>query len=250
MSKMNSTVWRDRGFRVFNNQKRYFKKYYHKIEYLITNSDWSVVLNLARRYRLDRLAAGIQYERRHRRYNSSRYDPMLRNYHVSFCLDHLPHVTDDIIIDLVTKMSKYYWTKEGSRLKFFAVNELELEQIHTEMMSQILPLRVSRIHIASPETVKILSTGVELVTTKVSHSHKIYFRDRKVGTQVKQQIMAYLMNPDVDAKVTPGVIAKLSSSDSRITQCWCRTNEPTIVQMLELISPGIVRSVVPVYVNS
>jgi hypothetical protein len=247
---MNNTVWRDRGFRVFNNQKRYFKKYYHKIEYLITDRGWSTVINLARQYRLERLAAGIQSERSRKRYNTSYFDPILNNFQARFCLDQLAQVTDEMIIDLMTTMSKYHWTKEGSRLKFFAVDEAELEQIHSVMIAQVLPLITSRIYIASPETVKILSTGVELATPKVSHSHKIYFRDRRIGTQTKQQLLAYLMNPDVDAKVTPAVVNNLSSPGSRISQCWCRTNDPTIVQMLELISPGIVRSVIPVYVNA
>lgn len=95
-----------------------------------------------------------------------------------------------------------------------------------------------------------IDAGYEILTKDPGYSHKVVLRDRMVGTEVKQQLYNYLKSMGTEVKLTPGVDNILKSKGPYVFACWFRTNDPTLVSFLELISPGIVQKIVPVYIKT
>lgn len=101
-----------------------------------------------------------------------------------------------------------------------------------------------------PTALAAIEAGFEILSKDPGYSHKVVLRDRLLGNQVKTQIYNYLLSLDDQIKLSAGVRLMLSNKGSYLYGCWFRTNEPSITTFLELMVPGIVQKIMPVYIKN
>jgi hypothetical protein len=160
----------------------------------------------------------------------------------------------DEIIEIGTILRKYpdiKYTIEDAGIRIFSDSEELLFSIATQVQHQTGRLGFyAAIWKPAVELKDKIDDGYEILTRDPGYTHKVVLRDRMIGTDVKHQIYNYLLSLGEDVRVTKGVSNILQGNSSYIYSCWFRTNDISLTAFLELISPGIVQKIVPVYVKN
>lgn len=242
-------LWSNFKIQEVDSTKIYFRKYHYKLE-LCTHLA-SYLRN--RSNILDRQHVNDYVTRfRQINYNYGGSWAYYKNYSSSVSSSNTTDV--DEIIEIGTILRKYpdiKYTIEDVGLRIFADSEELLFAIATQIKNRTGRLgfyaAIWRPAVALKDKI---DDGYEILTRDPGYTHKVVLRDRMVGTNVKHQIYNYLLSLGKDIKITPGVSNILQGKGSYIYACWFRTNDTSITSFLELISPGIVQKIVPVYVKT
>lgn len=153
-----------------------------------------------------------------------------------------------LLADFIADIKKFKFTVEYQRIRIFANTEAEINEAislfykHANAFDRVTLCSVSA---PDPQYEKLMSPDVEFSTIK-DYSHKVVLRDRKLGTQVKRQILGYLDGLGDVVKLTPAVRRNFESPGVWSIAAWFRTKDHSIISFLELMSPGIVSKCVEV----
>jgi len=87
----------------------------------------------------------------------------------------------------------------------------------------------------------VLNSGAIIRKTDVGYRYKIILRDGRYSPETKMSLLNYLTNLEPgDIKLPAGGRSMLESRNGFIWNMYLYTNDPSIVDFLALISPGIV----------
>jgi hypothetical protein len=130
---------------------------------------------------------------------------------------------------------------EEPRIQIYAATEKEL----INLVSDRLKLFAKHIEAitgpANDESAAILDSGAIIRKTANGYSHKVILRDGRYGTDVKDAILQYLQNLNIENIGIPASCQKMfSKSSSYVWNCYFYTNDPSVITFLNLIQPGIV----------
>lgn len=140
---------------------------------------------------------------------------------------------------------------DDQAIRIFSDDEQQLFDI-----AQAINLSTGRVGSCStvwrpdPSLTNAIDAGYEILAKDPGFTHKVVLRDKLVGQDIKHQIYNYLLSLGDDVKLSKGVARILRSNGSYLYACWFRTNDPTITTFIELIAPGAVQKIVPVYVKN
>ena len=242
-------LWSNFKIQEVDSTKIYFRKYHYKLE---------ICTNLASYLRdrsntLDRQHVNDYVTRfRQINYNYGGSWGYYRNYSAAVSESNTSDVAE--VIEIGTILRKYPDVKyiiEDVGIRIFSDSEELLFAIATQIKNQTGRLgfyaAIWRPAVALKDKI---DGGYEILARDPGYSYKVILRDRMVGYQVKEQIYNYLLSLDKDVKITPGVSNIFKSKGAYIYACWFRTNDTSLTAFLELISPGIVQKIVPVYVKN
>lgn len=153
-----------------------------------------------------------------------------------------------LLADFIADIKKFKFTVEYRRIRVFANTEAEINEaisLFYKHANAFEPVTLCSVSVPDPMYANLIRSGVEFSTVK-EFSHKVVLRDRRLGTQVKQQILGYLDGLGDVVKVTPAVRRNLEGPSVWSVSVWFRTKDPSIISFLELMSPGIVSKCVEV----
>lgn len=94
----------------------------------------------------------------------------------------------------------------------------------------------------SDEQKKLLESGKILVksTNKIGYKYKVFLRDGNYSSEIKQSVHDYLIALGPDVKISGGTRAMLKNGHNFIWGCFLYVNDPAVLTMVSLISPGMV----------
>jgi hypothetical protein len=94
----------------------------------------------------------------------------------------------------------------------------------------------------SDEQKKLLESGKILVksTNKIGYKYKVFLRDGNYSSEIKQSVHDYLIALGSEVKVSGGTRAMLKNGHNFIWGCFLYVNDPAVMTMVSLISPGMV----------
>lgn len=143
------------------------------------------------------------------------------------------------------------YTVEDIHIRLFSDNEQELFQIASKIKAN-LSRNLFNAYVWKPssEIRQIIDQGYEILSRDPGYSHKIMLRERAIGAEKKLQIYNYLSSLGDLVKISPGVHRMLQNRSIYLYAAWFRTNDTSISTFLELIEPGIIQKIVPIYVKN
>jgi hypothetical protein len=246
-----SISWSNFRIQEVDSKKIYFRKYHFKLE---------VSTNLAPYLRggkgkLDRQHV-TDYVARHNRINYN-YGGSWghRHYTQSQSISQSTQFDVSEIIDIGTVLrahdSSIKYTIEDTNLRIFTDSEQVAYDIATAIKTKTGRLGFyAAIWKPDVSLTDKIDEGYEILTRDPGYTHKVVLRDRMIGAEAKHQIFNYLESLGDVVKITNGVRNIMSSKGAYLFSCWFRTDDTTITTFLELICPGIVQKIVPVYVKN
>ena len=243
-------LWSKFRIQEVESKKIYFRKYYYKLE---------VSSNVAS-YLRDRKT---KLTRQHVTDYVTRYRNVNYNYGGSWGY-HSGRIesvrfSTSTDIDEIIEIGKILRAREDSikytimdsSIFIFSETEQVVYDIATEIQNTTGRLGFySAIWKPDSKLINEINSGYEILSKDPGYTHKILLRERLVGAEVKHQIYNYLLSLGDQVKISKSVATILSGKSPYVFACWFRTNDPTLVSFLELISPGIVQKIVPVYVKN
>lgn len=243
-------LWSNLKIHHNKSDKRFFQKYYYKLEIGLSlapilrdrknNLTRQVVADFSSKWmRVDYNYGGVWH------YRGARYTGAIVQ-------------TNDRDVDelvavgtIVRAVPELKYTIEYSSLRIYSNDEAQLHSIATAIQEKTGRLGTyAGIWSPDKDTIDAIDSGYEILTKDPGYTHKVMLRDRFLDFEVKRQILHYLDSLDGVVKISPAVRAMLSSRGSYLYSGWFRTSDTSILSFLELICPGVVRKIIPVYVKN
>ena len=244
-----SMQWSDFKIQTCASDKLYFKKYHYKLEVCTPLATYL-------RSRLTKLSKENikDYVRRTKavNYNYGGSWALYRGINQSVIASTEADIDEIIAIgSIIREVADLKYTIEDTCLRIFSDSEQQLYDIAKEINTQTGKLGYyASIWAPDPAEKHAIDNGYEILTKDPGYTHKVTLRDRLVGRDTKHQIFNYLTSLGDEVKLTPGVKTMFEGNGGYIYSGWFRTNDTSIVTFIELMSPGIIRNIAPVYVKN
>jgi hypothetical protein len=130
---------------------------------------------------------------------------------------------------------------EEPRIQIYAATENELVDLVLDRLQPFVTKIESVAGPANEEAAEILNSGAIIRKTNNGYSHKVILRDGRYTPQIKESVLQYLNNLQIDmVGVPPSCRDAFGKSTSYVWNCYVYTNDPSITTFLNLICPGIV----------
>jgi hypothetical protein len=94
----------------------------------------------------------------------------------------------------------------------------------------------------SPEKQRLLEEGKILLrpSNKITYKYKVFLRDGNYSSDIKRSAYNFLSGLGADVKVSTATASMLLNGHNFIWGCFVYVNDPAILTMLSIISPGMV----------
>ncbi len=94
----------------------------------------------------------------------------------------------------------------------------------------------------SEEKQKLLEEGKILVrpSNKITYKYKVFLRDGSYSSDIKRSAYNFLVGLGPDVKVSTATASMLLNGHNFIWGCFLYVNDPSVLTMLSIISPGMV----------
>ena len=130
---------------------------------------------------------------------------------------------------------------EEPRIQIYADSEDELVNLVLDHLQPFVKHIETISGPASATDAEILNSGAIIRKTDNGYSHKIILRDGRYGAEVKEAVLNYLDNLQIEIAGIPDSCRKMfSKSTSYVWNCYFYTNDPSVTTFLNLIQPGLV----------
>lgn len=130
---------------------------------------------------------------------------------------------------------------EEPRIQIYAENEEDLMKLVTDYLQ---PYSKNIEAFAGPmdeSAAEILNSGAIIRRTNNGYSHKVILRDGRYGADIKETILKYLEDLQIETVGIPrSCRAMFTKSSSYVWNCYFYTNDPSVTIFLNLIQPGLV----------
>ena len=133
---------------------------------------------------------------------------------------------------------------EEPRIQIYANSEDELVDLVTNKLQSFVTNIEEISGPATDEAAEILNSGAIIRKTHNGYTHKVILRDGRYGPEIKEAILQYLDNLNIEmVNMSKSCRSMLSKSSSYIWNCYFYTNDPSIAMFLNLIQPGLVSNI-------
>jgi hypothetical protein len=130
---------------------------------------------------------------------------------------------------------------EEPRIQIYAATEKELINLVVDHLQSFTENIETIAGPANDDCAEILDSGAIIRKNANGYSHKIILRDGRYGTDVKDTILQYLQNLNIETVGIPASCQKMfTKSSSYVWNCYFYTNDPSVITFLNLIQPGLV----------
>lgn len=90
---------------------------------------------------------------------------------------------------------------------------------------------------------QLLRDGCIITRSPKEYGYKVFFRDRAVNSETRQQILNYLTNLGDTVRITQGSIDMLKRPYSHIWGVYIFTQDPDVLVFLQLIDPKLISNI-------
>ena len=246
---MQSFNWNNFKVQQIYTDKLYFKKFHYKLE---------VATHLAPYLRPKNSSLTVQaikdYVTRFRRinYNYGGAWHYIRGYNETVVASNDDDINEVIAIgNVIRSFPDLKYTIVDTSINIFSDDEQQLLDIAARI--QVATGRLgfyAGIWMPDPKTRQAVTDGYEILSKDPGYSHRIELRDRLIGYEVKHQLYNYLLSLGDQVRMTPGVERMFRSRGGYLYAAWFRTSDTSITSFMELMCPGVVRNIIPVYVKN
>lgn len=133
---------------------------------------------------------------------------------------------------------------EEPRIQIYAQTEDELVNLVLDHLQPFVKHIEAIAGPANAACAKILDSGAIIRKTANGYSHKVILRDGRYSAQVKESMLQYLQNLNIENAGIPDSCRNMfTKSSSYVWNCYFFTNDPDVIIFLNLIQPGIVSNI-------
>lgn len=130
---------------------------------------------------------------------------------------------------------------EEPRIQIYAATEEELVNLVLDHLQPYVKYIEAITGPANEQDVEILNSGAIIRKTDNGYTHKVILRDGRYGAEVKEAVLSYLDNLQIEVTGVPKSCREMfTKSTSYVWNCYFYTNDPSVTTFLNLIQPGIV----------
>jgi hypothetical protein len=133
---------------------------------------------------------------------------------------------------------------EEPRIQIYAATEDELVNLVIDHLQPFVKHIESIAGPANEEAAEVLNSGAIIRKTDNGYTHKVILRDGRYSLDVKDAVLKYLDNLQIEMVGVPGSCRTMfTKSTSYIWNCYFYTNDPSVITFLNLIQPGLVSNI-------
>jgi hypothetical protein len=133
---------------------------------------------------------------------------------------------------------------EEPRIQIYASTEDELVNLVLEHLQPFVRNIESVSGPANEEATEILNSGAIIRKTDNGYAYKVILRDGRYGAEIKETILQYLDNLQIEVAGVPKSCREMFTKTSAyIWNCYFYTNDPSVTTFLNLIQPGLVSNI-------
>lgn len=130
---------------------------------------------------------------------------------------------------------------EEPRIQIYADSEEDLTKLVVDHLQPYCNYIEAFAGPADEKAAEILDSGAIIRRTNNGYSHKVILRDGRYSADVKETILTYLRDLQVETVGIPASCQRMfAKSSSYIWNCYFYTNDPSVTIFLNLIQPGLV----------
>ena len=132
---------------------------------------------------------------------------------------------------------------EEPKFAIYATDETMIKSVATSIDKE-QRFRLSKITgPASTQAADLLKQNLILVSKKPDYRYRIFFKEKRIPQESREQIINYLNSIDDLVRVPSHMQDQMNRIGDWIWGCYFYTNDPHVADMIRLINPEVIREV-------